>query len=205
MEDYLKYIKYKYKYLKEKHKLEQNGGGKLPFYFMHMTTKFDNIISILKDGVIRLGTDNIESEGYSGEDKHSYVYGFVYFEDLHNLTHMRDFSFIIKPTIIYEQKVIFNKGWQTNITSNSIIMSDNTINQIKDYLANPTEIPQKVIDASSFYHHEVLFTEHIKLDNILAIVCNGCSKKMVKKINKIIKKMNYDIKIITKNYPFPSF
>lgn len=170
-----------------------------------MTTKFDNIISILENKIIWLGIDNIESEGYSGKDKHPYVYGFVYFDDLHNLTHMRDFSFIIKPSIINEQKVIFNKGWQTDITSNSIIMSDTTINQVKDYLANPTGIPQKVIDTSPFYHHEILFTEPIKIDNILAIVCNECSKKMVKKIKKIIKEMNYDIKIITKNYPFPSF
>lgn len=129
------------------------------------------------------------------------------------MTHFRDFTLIFHPRILKHYDVYFNKGWTIGPINSSILLSkdDNDdilkrkITEIREFIKNP-DLPIKIKDTSSFYHHELIFSESISLDgNLLAIVCNGCSDDVIKKIRKIIHRKNYkDVKIITKNYPFPT-
>lgn len=219
---YDKYIKYKTKYL---NLLDKNGsshnsspnscGGSIKtydYYFIHGTKNFSNLRSILKSGMLHIGKDVPKKRRFlCGDMPSNYVYANIYFEELLNLSHMRDFSIILHPKLLKEYGIIFNKGW-TNICD-PIVISKNEmqysvqdkINKIKKFISDPHELPIMLRESSGLMLHEVLFDRKIPLENnILAIVCNSCSDANVRKLKKIIENKAYkNIPIITSNYPFP--
>jgi len=207
---YNKYLKYKSKYL------SLSGGYKRSFYFIHGTKNINTLYKILKDGKINLGSDVPKQFRYlAGDEPLNYIYANMYFEDLNNLSHMRDFTLIIHPDIIKHQKIIFNKGWQVGPSKDSIIINkkddNNTITkkikQMKEFIKNPSSLPQKVKEFGSFYHHEILFDEPIQLNKyLLGIVCLKCENDPnFNKIKKLINTKYPNVKIFTDNYPFPHF
>lgn len=205
---YHKYHKYKSKYIN----LRQQSGGKNPnYYFIHDTKDINSIKSILKDGVLYAGKYiPVKKHKHGGDTQFDNVYANIYFEDLKNLSHMWSYAIILDPKIFTEYDATFNKGW--GIKPLELLKMDSTknintnIKNIRKFIVNPVELPKIVRDAPGMLHHEVLFKDKILLENnILGVVCNYCSDKDVKAIGDIIKNKPYhNIKIFTRNYPFPT-
>lgn len=209
MDSSYKYIKYKTS------SYSLNGGYKKNFYFIHGTKNIMTLLSILKDGDIKLGKDVPKQyRKLSGDQPLEYIYNHIYFEDLKNLTHLQDYSLIISPDIIKDYGICFNKGWQVGPTKDSIIIEKDNDNktiatklkEIRKFIKNPT-LPQKIIEFSPFLHHEVLFDKPIQLDKyLLGIMCLKCDNDpKFNHIEKIIKEKYPNVKILTENYPFLHF
>ena len=215
--NYLKYIKYKLKYINLKNEI---GGNKnidnYDFYFIHKTKNINSLKSILKSGILKLGKDvSKRYRGLSGTDPTNYIYANMFFEDLKNISHMWDISIILHPKIFYEYDIEFNQGWGYNYPKNNINIYKNDdienkkkkLEEIKEFTKNPHTLPKVIREFPGMMHHQVVFKENIPLkNNLLGLVCNMCPENEIKKIKKIIKNKPYkNIKIYEKNYPFPSF
>lgn len=192
MTNHHKYKKYKTKYLMLKkiiNKEEQiiNNDKKYTFYFMHFTKNFDNLMNILKTGKIYPGKYLCSEQrfmcGDQPEDEPSeYVYMNMFFENLKNISHSRDFVLLLHSKIMYENGFIFNRGW---VHENNIHISKNesstTINkkikEIYTFLENPS-LPDTIKESHGSYHHEVLFDHPIDLanGNLIGIICNYCER-----------------------------
>lgn len=223
-----KYKKYKTKYLNLKNKLKHD--QHYDFYFVHSTATFENLLNILKTGVLSPGKDlEPEQRKLCGEDATNFVFTNIYFEDVKNLTHAIDFSLLFHPKIMYQNGFYFNKGWEAGLCDKTIYVDgvDKTItkqkiNQIKEFLKNPIDVPE-IIRETGFMNHEVLFDHPISLKhgNLIGIVCNYCDatewsfwKKTTKKLSKptnkpllliqktIADKPYSNVKIMTRNVPF---
>ena len=205
MDYYHKYKKYKAKYKKLKIK---------PFYFIHSTTEYSNLIDILRTGVIYPGKSlSCEKRKLCGDEPSKYVFANIYFEDLANISHMWDYSLLLHPRIMNDDGMIFNKGWHAGRDYQSIIIKpeDNKKNiadkfyEIRTFLKNPHSIPKIIQEAPGMMHHEVLFDHPIYLsNNLLAIICNYCEASNLDEINDVIKdKTYYNVPIYVRNVPFP--
>ncbi len=96
---YKKYIKYKTKYLIQRHKLLRR---KYDYYLVHGTT-ISNLEAILEDGEILPGKDVDESRRYlSGGQPLDTIHMNIYFEDLRNISLMRQCALILHPKLLYE-------------------------------------------------------------------------------------------------------
>lgn len=223
-----KYKKYKTKYLNLKKIINKEYN----FYFMHSTTVYQNLLNILKIGVIYPGKYVApEQRKLSGEETESdYVFTNIYFEDIENIKHFQSYSLILHPKIIEENGFIFNKNWGAGPTKDSIYinpqMNSSEINyklkEIRNFLKNPIGLPDIIQQAPGFMHHEVLFDHPINLSNgnLIGIVCNYCDAsiwdwKTFEKLGKpsdeelilikktIMNKPYNNTKIFTRNSPLP--
>lgn len=215
---YTKYIKYKYKYLTlkaENNLKKSNMTDKTypyDFYFVHMMFGTENIIPILKDGIMKPGKDLPERRRHlSKYDPLKYIYANIYFEDLKNL-YANNIPFlpspglILNPDLIKKQNIIFNKGWFVSPRDDSIYFDKNDttdvlnkkLNDVKDFLKNPKPLSEYV-PYVPIMTHEILFENPIPLkNNLLAITCSGCPSSEITKIKKALKKYGYDhVKLLT--------
>lgn len=227
MSYYGKYIKYKNKYLDLKRQtvntdLLKNSTNdmKYNFYFLHATKNIDNILALLKKGKLLPGKDVNEKYRFLNyPDPMEYIFANIYFEDIQNLTHMRDYTLILSPDILTEQDAVFNKGWlggpETSPIGRSIYINKNDdimttskkIKEFKEFLKDPSGIlPQRVVEFSPFHHHEIVFSQSIDLKNhLLGIVCHFCQDNpKFEKVKQIMHKKYPKAKIFTDNYPFPT-
>ena len=66
----------------------------------------------------------------------------------------------------------------------------------------------KIVQQSPMNVHELVFTEEIPIKKyLIGFECIKCPTNDVNEIKKALKDYGYDddIKILTENYPFPSF
>ncbi len=201
---YKKYKKYKKKYFD----LLKVVKFKYDFYFIHFT-KEENLISILKDGYLKLGEEvPLSGKFFSGHDL-PYIYSSIYFPDIKNLQQMRYCALLLRPEIVKKYGCIFNKSMAVGPTEGSIFLNkidsfeilNDKLKKIRKFLKNP-DLPEKLI---GYYSHEVLFSKRIQLeDNLLAIVYNVSSDKKIKKIQDVIINKPYaNVKIIRDSSKFP--
>ncbi|BCS82493.1 hypothetical protein QLL95_gp0361 [Cotonvirus japonicus] len=211
-----KYLKYKKKYIKLKSKFNQMNNCVHNYYFVHGTFRFQNLIDILKSGKIYSGKYlQPEQRGLCGMDPGDKgcenIYANIYFEDIDNIESTRSFTLLLHPKIIYEKGFIFSKGWTSRkdivvSASDTPIEINRKLNEIRDFLKNPSELSEFIQKSSGTYHHEVQFDSPIELDknNLIGIICENCNNDELKLIKEIIKDKSYDkIKIMTKTSPLP--
>ena len=179
-----KYLKYKHKYITLKKSLNESKNCVHNFYFIHSTFNFQNLMSILKSSILRPGKYlPLGIEGLSGSDTgHKNVFMNIYFEDIKNIESTRTFTLILHPKIIFDNGFIFSKGWGMSrdiiITSTeSPVELNSRLNQIRDFLIDPTSLSDTIINFHGSYHHEVTFDHAISLSNgnLIGIICGDKS------------------------------
>ena len=110
-----KYKKYKKKYLLLKNKINCVHN----YYFIHNTT-YDNLINILKDGIIYPNKFlDQKNKRFSGYDQ-DYVFMNIYFEDVKIIPELYNFTLIFHPKILYENGFYFNEGWAGFVITDSL-------------------------------------------------------------------------------------
>jgi hypothetical protein len=205
----INYNKYKQRYLSLKYKEPFIDN----FYFVHNTRDINNIISIIKDGVLKIGRHVDKSNRkHSGGIPQDYIYTNIFFDDIRNLSHYISFSILLHSNIIHKYGAVFNRGWQTypsKMYSTYFYKKDTPtvfnkkIEEIKEFIQDPNTLPWLVREAPEVMHHEVLFKHNITLkDSLIGIVCNWCSDEQIAMLKKLLKKYGYgDIKIAQNNSP----
>ena len=195
-----KYIKYKTKYLNLKKKMNTKLYN---FYFIHSTTIFQNLLDILRTGILFPGKYlTLEQRKLYGEEPSDYVYANIYFEDIKNIEYTLDYTLILHPKIMDVDGFFFNIGWQKfplkkseilaiESSNNSTIKYPQTgieisandspeivnqkLKEIHDFLKN-LKLPEILLSSPGIMHHEILFDHPINLSNsnLIGIICNYC-------------------------------
>jgi hypothetical protein len=193
---------YNYKYNKYISKMDNLiGGDKFldNILFVHNTFGYDNLISILKSGVLKLGS-KVEKERrkLSGGEPMDEIYMNIYFKDLKNLDNLYGLIFSSKLLIDYDLSV--NAGWRGKTIAeikkrDKMKEKKRKIKLVRKFLRNPKKIlPEKVVEISSkIILHEVLFFEDIPLKDYLIGITNcGFTEEENNNIRKILEenKMN---------------
>ena len=209
-----KYKKYKEKYLSLKKSLHQPNNCVHNYYFIH-TTNWNNLIHILKDGIIYPNKFIDEKFRLLSGHEQEHVFTNIYFDGVDIIKFLPSISIILHPKILYENGLIFNEGWVGGPYQNSLFINttdspreiNSKLNQIRDFLINPISLPEIIRSSRNIITHEVLFDHPIHLDNhnLLAIVCYQCDIINLNKIKKIIKTKSFSkIKILTESNLFPT-
>ena len=181
-----------------------------PFNFIHGTS-FQNMIQILSDGYLRIGTDipSEENKRLSNKDEPlKYIFGSMYFPDLKNIKRYPGFSLIISPFVLADQNIVFNKGWYGKINNQSIILDSNdgeklndNIRIIREILKDNMHIPTE-LNVQGWMTHEIMFEKNIKLkDYLIGIVCFDCTMEQVEVVRHHSKKYT-NTNIILEKMPF---
>lgn len=192
MNYYNHYIKYKSKYKKLKKSMcvaypEYN------FNFLHTTKDFKNLENILKEGLIKLGSDiPLEDKYLSGYENEPYIFANIYFKDLDNLEWFNDLSLIIKPDIMDFQQLMMIGGWGNKEIgiinpSDSKEVKIQKLEQMKKYVSNPSDLPEILLSSPKYMQQEVRFTSPIDIKKYLEGISIGYvnEKEREEKILKI--------------------
>lgn len=192
-----KYLKYKYKYnMLKKSKNET--------WIVHSPLQFKNIIGILNDGIIKLGSDIPEDFlNLSGKQKLPYIFARFYFHDIPE-TYVHWNLLVFDEMIFQDYEIFFNIGWKSNIDSTSLKFSPDDSKSNRNKKIN---LAKKIIMKSdsklepTIMNHELIFTKPIKIKKYLrAIILNPKNKKENKIIHEIINDkyphviIHYDLK-----------
>lgn len=179
---------------------------KYNFYFTHNPMLQRNFFKILEDGYIKRGKDLPQKYhvlgGYQDLDE---VYGNIYFDDLMHRQEYWGNHFIINPNIVEKCDFGFRQGWQgyeikVNVSdSNKIFWKK--IDYIHDYLKYVQMRIKwgdgKIHKSELHQLHEVVFPINISVKKyVSAITCDIMTDDEIERIKKIIKKKNYNLKII---------
>lgn len=198
MNYYNHYIKYKSKY-KNLKKSMSVVYPKYNFNFLHTTKNLKNLKNILKEGLIKLGSDiPIEDKYLSGYEDEPYIFANIYFEDMDNLEWFNDYSLIIKPEIIDYQQVMMIGGWG-NKEIGIINPSDNKevkiqkLEQMKKYVLNPQDLPEILLSSPKYMQQEVRFTSPIDIKKYLEGISIGYENEK-ERDEKILKIKNLLLK-----------
>lgn len=209
MNYYNHYVKYKSKYKNLKKSMSVIY-PKYNFNFLHTTKNLKNLKNILKEGLIKLGSDiPIEDKYLSGYEDEHYIFANIYFKDLDNLEWFNDFSLIIKPEIIDYQQVMMIGGWG-NKEIGIINPSDNKevkiqkLEQMKKYVLNPHDLPEILLSSPKYMQQEVRFTSPIDIKKYLEGISIGYEnenerEEKILKIKNLLSK--YDLEKV-KIYSF---
>jgi hypothetical protein len=201
--------KYKYKYNKYNNKMDnlesQDGGGNKfmeNITFIHNTFGYDNLLSILESGVLKLGS-KVEKERrkLSGGKPMDNIYMSMYFKDIKNLD--EKCGLVFSSNLMNDFDMEINAGWRgktiVEIKKDDIMKEKkNKIRSVKNFLENPgTILAKNLVDIlPKVMMHEVLFFDDIPIEKyLIGIYDCGFSKKEKNDILKILKekKMNVDI------------
>lgn len=196
-----KYKKYKNKYLK----LKQLTEG---YYLVH-GTDLPHLEKALSQGYIYSGRYLPDSETrLGGWEKLPYVYCNIYFDDIKNLPHAFGYTYILHPSIIKSEGIIFNKGWLVHPTNTSITIKpkdpdyDIKIAEIKSLVENPTYLP-KISDGKitlpGIMQHEILIKNKINLHKyLIALLLPGFEGIQKDNMQKFLENEKYtNVKIFT--------
>ncbi len=218
---YNKYLKYKSKYLKLKSNSLALSGGKFRsksiskgFYITHGTSKLSNLLSILKDGKIKLGKDVSKSNRMLSEGKaNKQIYANIYFDDfVKSMDDFIDYTIILSPDIILDYDIDFRSGWSSDPESSHLIklsksdsnnIRETKLNQIKSYIS--TTLKSK----PNIKKHELVFDKPIDISKyIIGVTCINCGDDYPERyiqIKKFLRRNNQlNVKIITKSKPITS-
>jgi len=176
------------------------------FYVIHWTGE-ENIESMLKEGKLYankyLDKKYIRLWGPDYPTRSEYIYTNLHFcPELYPL--MGGITLIFDPKIVYETPCVFNKGWMTEPTKESIYIytTDNT----KEVNNKLELMKQQIIEKTQFktnemyvfknqVSHELLFIGRIILDGyLIAIVCYG--EELKGKLKGLVKNYKRPVQII---------
>lgn len=192
MSYYRKYIKYKKKYYDLKESTNNN------VYILHTPLQFDNIIGILNDGVIKLGSDLPENlRNLSKFEPLPYIFGRFFFSDIPE-THIKWNILVFDKKILDDYDIAFNDAWFAGINNNSIMFYHNDTLDTRQKKLNLVKklIKEKTCE-SDIMNHELLFQKRIKIKKYLrAIVFYWKDEKQHKILEDIIKKKYENVMIL---------
>ncbi len=216
-DDYNNYIHWKTKYLELKKNIGDNivqyanGKKTYDFYITHGTSKLSNLLSILKDGKIKLGKDVSKQNRMLSKGKsNKYIYGNIFFDDfIKSMDNYIDYTIILDPKIIEDYDMEFRTKWSEHPESNSlehIYKNDNStvksdkLSKIKSFVKKGIGQKPNIIE------HEILFDKPIDISKyILGVTCINCDSDFGERytqIKKILKRNSRShVKIITNNKP----
>lgn len=190
----------------------EGGSKKYDYYILH-GTNLPNLESILNDGYIFSNRFlPHDKKRLSGWESSSYIYCNIYFDKLKNLPYSFGYSVILHPKIIEEEGIIFNKSWRVHPTKDSIYIKPydpkikTKINQIKNFIKNPTKLAETMIRLPPMMHHEVLIKDKIDLHKyLLGIIVFDFDISLIEKYKNIIKNKKYKNVRFIMNGKLPSF
>lgn len=173
------------------------------YYFTHGSYSFNSLIKILKDGKIK--PSKLLSNKYSiysGDEKKDHIYTNIYFDDIKNLSHMLEYTLLIKPDVVEKNKNMeFHTGWNINNGKEYIMKTHIDFKKYLSKIRNFFKHPPKQ-NPSGILSHEFLFGKSISVKKyVFAIYCNP--NENIDKLLKIINNKKYKIIIYTKNNPMP--
>lgn len=181
-----------------------NGGTKIKdnssYYLIH-GTKFENIISIIETGYIKLGKDvGSDQRIHSGNFPEDFIYTNINFTDLKNIKYGMDCTIIINPIVMKKYGAIFDIGW--GVVPNDIIIYkndseyDNKIIQIKNKIMNIKNYLDPILARQDDKMlHQIRINHKINVKYIYGIIIDKSNKNKIKYIKKIMKKKKIDIPI----------
>ena len=175
------------------------------FYVIHGTANFDSLISILKSGKLDKGT-NVDNPEFTILGKRNEIYGNIYFDDVKNMSGVETFPYtlLFHPRVMFRSKCEFWAGWGYIGYKPIVINPDDDLKTIKrkmkkikkfvnDVKNNPKLMPIPYQGAPGNILHEIMLeTDYIPLtNNLLGVICRGCSEEQINKIKKTISKQPY--------------
>lgn len=164
------------------------------FCFIHNTITPIAILSILKDGYIKLGTDTPKENRVLSDGTKS-IYGQIYFDDLKNTHSWGAASIIIDKSLVNDMDIEFHRGWGSlEIKNDHLLKKTDTLktrlhklDNIRKFLEEPKELPK--ILRTPTHNHGVVFNKKISIKKYaIGIICSFDDDKMVKKIQHLINK-----------------
>lgn len=222
--------KYKDKTEKEKKKCEKiitklYGDN----YYVYHATFAGNIESILKDGILKISSD-IEEEQlnygstFYGNNIPSHLYCTIKFDDIKNMDEeeLRPwYTLIFHPKILFENDIIFNKGWQgkkvkgnecdekNSIDSIIIKKDDDNKSKIKTIKTIKKHIDEKIKTRNYYNSHEVIISKNINIKDYLIGISYSSDTGSYEiigynYITNIMKKYGYENIPLYKNEDVPS-
>lgn len=186
------------------------------FYFTHSVVGGEKTLyKILKDGYLRPGK-TVDHKNILSTGDLEYVFANINFSrrsraqpggDLNNVDVIGNISLQFSPMLLFDQQdtgIIFNRGWfagpvDTSIWingSDSLEQKYNKLNQIKEYLKNPTFYPKKLIQDSGYRAHEIMINKPIPLNQYMISINMVGANKYRNRIHKIIEKKYPNVKIL---------
>jgi hypothetical protein len=227
-EYYNEYINWKTKYLQLKSILDieiQQAGSKsgksskssksstFNFYLTHGASTLSNLLSIIKDGKIKLGKDVAKSNRMLSKGKaNKNIFANIYFDDyVKSMDNYIDYTIILSPKILEDFDIKFNKSW-TDDPKSSYLFTFNKLDSTKirtDKISNAKNfILQSIRSKPNLQAHELVFDEPIDISKyIIGVTCLNCNEKNADryiKIKKMLKRNNRShVKIITNSVPVP--
>ena len=188
---------YSYKHNKYLYKNNMIGGDDFfnNISFVHNPYSYENLISILKSGTLKMGSDvDKKKRNLSGGEPMDEIYMNIYFKDNQNPHDLH--GLVFSSQLLKDYDLTINAGWR-GIKIVDIKKNDNNkikkekINRVKKFLNDPTKIlPKTLVNISPYIMlHEVLFFENIPIKKYLVGINNcGFDKKQNMKIKNILKK-----------------
>lgn len=195
---------YDYKYQKYKKKINQLGGKKENFYFIHDTNGYAGMTSILKSGEMKLGSEvSAKQRKWTGGLSYDNIFMTICFPEIQKIKFY--LGLVFSQQLFYDYDLRVDAGWGNeplvNVEKNETNKEKNKkLNKIKKYLKNPGSVLSKqVLDVlPDNWLNQVLFNERIPIDKYLVAIVGYCShnnKKYDKESNKIkelLKKKNLE-------------
>ncbi len=170
------------------------------FFFVHNTFGYNNLIDILKSGILKKGSEMPEEKRkLSGGIPKDNIYMSIYFENLPE--QYLPCGLVFSSRILNDYDITINAGWGGNEIC-SISHKDSKkikikkINKIKNFIKNPEKILEPLRAKTlknNIMLHEVLLYENIPLDKYLVKINNcGFTDEEMEEIKNIIseKKLN---------------
>lgn len=188
----------------ENNRLFGGDWSKEDFYFTHSVAGGEKVLyTILKNGFLKPGK-YVDHTNILSSDDLEHVYGNINFNDLNNIDIIGSVSLQFSPKLIFDYGMIFNRGWFKYPRETSIFIHESDtleekikkLDEVKEYLKNPTFYPKFLIEGSGYRAHEIMIDQQIPLSKYLISVNCVCSKKYNKKIKKIIKSKYPNVKIL---------
>jgi hypothetical protein len=172
---------YRYKYNKYSEKIEQIGGKKEKFYFIHNPMGYSNMIEILKSGEMKLGSEvSQRRRKMAGKRIYDSIFTMLYFPDLKNIKHWP--GLVFSQDLFYDYDLHVDAGWGNKDLvdikkEDSKKDKDKALKKIRKYVKNKESVLGKKVAEMmpDFMSNQVQFFKRIPLDKYLVAICGYCN------------------------------
>lgn len=198
-----KYKKYKTKYLNLKQ--YNNFIKEHKFYITHRIMKFNNLLKVLKEGILKRGID-VPTSVHHMEN----IYGNIYFNDLRNIEYPSEYMLLLHPKIFLNYDIKIDKGWGVGniveIKKNDISIKEK-LETAYDFIKNPVGLLgtlDELTKGVGIMKHQIVIDGTIDLkEYLLGVICLE-GQKRERKIKKELDQKYPNVTFITEN-KFPTF
>jgi hypothetical protein len=163
--------------------------------FIHNTFGYDNLISILESGVLKLGSKVDKNQRkLSGGKPMDEIYMNLYFKNLKNLD--SPCGLVFSSKLLKDYDITINAGWRGRTIIeikkiDEVKEKEEKIISVKKFFENPKSIlPENLVEIlPKFMLHEVLFFDDIPIkDYLVGITDCGFTDEEKKNISKTLDK-----------------